>query len=160
VWVVDGEVMSKKLIVAVDGSESSLRAVDHVAFMVADNPDTFLTFFHVMRKDEDFSNVLFQDSTPEAGERVVAPENKHFVDEFQLRAAKRLKKAGIGEERFEIRVAKRVLNVGKAITDRARKGDYGTVVVGRRGISRAFFMGSVSRYVLDKAVNRTVWIVN
>jgi nucleotide-binding universal stress UspA family protein len=160
VWVVDGEVASKKLIVAVDGSESSLRAVDHVAFMVGDNPDAFLTFFHVMRKEEDFSRVLFRDSLSEAGERVVARGNRHFVDQFHIKAAKILKEAGIGEERFEVRVARRVLNVGKAITDRARKGDYGTVVVGRRGVNDTFFIGSVSRYVLEKAANRTVWVVN
>ena len=160
VWVVDGEITSEKIMVTVDGSESSLRAVDHVAFMVGDNPDTFLTFFHVMRREQDFSGVLFEDTDSKAGEKIISRWNKQFINEFHAKAVERLKQAGIGEDRFEIRIVKRTRNVGKAITDTARKGGYGTVVVGRRGVNRSFFMGSVSRYVLDKASNRTVWVVN
>jgi len=160
VWVVDGEVTSKKIMVAVDGSESSLRAVDHAAFMVGDNPEVFLSLFHVMGTGEDLSGVEFEDTESQAEERVIASRNKDFVDSFHVQAVDRLKEAGIGEERYDIRVAMRVHNVGKAIADRARTGDYGTVVVGRRDINRSFFMGSVSKHVLDKTANRTVWVVN
>ena len=52
------------------------------------------------------------------------------------------------------------MNVGKAIVDEAKKGNYGTVVIGRRGVSKAFFMGSVSRYVLDRTRNRALWLVS
>ncbi len=160
VWVVDGEVTSNRIMVAVDGSESSFRALDHVAFMVGDNPNTFLTFFHVMRKEQDFSGVLFEGSHGQTGERIISRLNEQFINEFHARAVEKLEQAGIGEERYEIRIAKRARNVGKAITERARKGDYGTVVVGRRGVNGSFFMGSVSRHVLDKAASRTVWVVN
>jgi hypothetical protein len=33
------------------------------------------------------------------------------------------------------------------------------VIVGRRGINDAFFMGTVSRQVLDRVVGRAVWVV-
>ena len=41
-----------------------------------------------------------------------------------------------------------------------KKGDYGTVVVGRRGVNRAFFMGSVSKYVLNHTEGRALWVVS
>lgn len=51
VWLVDGngpaDKEHEKILVAVDGSESSLRAVDHVGFMVSENPDVRLTLLHV-----------------------------------------------------------------------------------------------------------------
>ncbi len=57
-------------------------------------------------------------------------------------------------------VGKRTMDLGKAILDEAKKGKYGTVVIGRRGVDRAFFMGSVSRHVLDKISERAVWVVS
>jgi nucleotide-binding universal stress UspA family protein len=39
------------------------------------------------------------------------------------------------------------------------KGNFGTVVIGRRGINKAFFMGSVSRYIINRISNRSLWIV-
>jgi hypothetical protein len=45
------------------------------------------------------------------------------------------------------------------ILDFALKGNYETVVIGRRGINKAFFMGSVSRYIINRISNRSLWIV-
>ena len=51
--------------------------------------------------------------------------------------------------------------VGQAIMDYQAAGGYGTVVVGRRGLSKAeeFLMGSVSRSVVQKAHQCCVWVV-
>jgi len=49
--------------------------------------------------------------------------------------------------------------VGKIILYFALKGNYGTVVIGRRGINKAFFMESVSRYIINRISNRSLWIV-
>jgi nucleotide-binding universal stress UspA family protein len=70
------------------------------------------------------------------------------------------KNAGIGEDRYEIRVAETVRNVGKAIVEKASKEDFGTIVIGRSGMNRSFFMGSVSRYVFNRAMNRALWVVS
>ena len=52
------------------------------------------------------------------------------------------------------------MDVGKTILDEARKGNYGTVVIGRRGANGAFYMGGVSRSVLNKMSERAVWVVS
>ena len=85
---------------------------------------------------------------------------RQCLDRFYAHAKRWFREAGLQENQIEIKVKGRILNVGKAIVAEAKKGDYGTVVVGRRGISGAFFMGSVSRYVIDKISDRTVWLVN
>ncbi|MBW2092045.1 MAG: universal stress protein, partial [Deltaproteobacteria bacterium] len=47
-WVIDRQVIEPKLMVAVDGSEASLKAVDHVAFMFGNNPKAEVHFLHVV----------------------------------------------------------------------------------------------------------------
>jgi len=75
-------------------------------------------------------------------------------------AVEKLKNAGIDEDRIETREIKCTLNVGKAIVDDIQKNNYSTVVVGRRGTGKAFFMGSVSKYVLSKTSDRALWLVS
>jgi nucleotide-binding universal stress UspA family protein len=159
VWVVDGEVTSNKIMVAVDGSESSLRAVDYVAFMLGENPDIAVTLFHVLPRLRDYCVIDFEETEADMGQ-VVAQGAQKCIDDFYVQARDKFREAGIQEDQIQVRVSKRTANVGKAIADEAKKGDYGTVVVGRRGMNRSFFMGSVSRHVLDKTANRTVWVVN
>ena len=43
--------------------------------------------------------------------------------------------------------------------DYAEKGDYRTLVVGRRGIDKSFFMGSVSRYMINNLSNGALWVI-
>ena len=47
------------------------------------------------------------------------------------------------------------------IVDQARRGGYGTIVVGRKGVTRVeeFFMGRVSSKVLQLAKDMAVWVV-
>jgi hypothetical protein len=45
--------MQKKILLAVDGSESALRAVDHMAFMLSGNPEVRFCFFHVTPRLKD-----------------------------------------------------------------------------------------------------------
>jgi nucleotide-binding universal stress UspA family protein len=127
--------------------------------MVGDNPEVFLTLFHVIGRGEDFSKIRFEKADRKSRQRNIARESKEFVDEFHAKGIERLKKGGIRKDRFEIRISKRVRNVGKAIVDTAKKGKYGTLVIGRSGINKSFFIGSVSRYVINKASDCVLWIV-
>jgi len=159
VWMVDGEVTSTRIIMAVDGSECSLRALDHLSFVIEQNPKLSVTLFHVMPRFRNYCVIDFDEKETEI-QRVIAKGDKQCIDRFYARALGKFKAAGIQEKQIEIKVVERAVNVGKAIVDEAKKGNYGTVVIGRRGASKAFFMGSVSRYVLDKTSNRALWLVS
>jgi nucleotide-binding universal stress UspA family protein len=159
VWVVGGEVKSKNVMAAVDGSESSLRAVDHLCFMLMGNPEINITIFHVAAKIGDYCEIDFNDTSGEL-EKLVIEGDKRCVQKFYTHAFKKFKDAGIGEDRILIKEVKPRMNVGKAIINEIKKGDYGTVVLGRRGISKSFFMGKVSEYVIGKIENCTLWLVS
>jgi nucleotide-binding universal stress UspA family protein len=158
-WIVDGNVISTRILLAVDGSEYSLRAVDHLSFMVGDNPDISVTLFHVMPRFSNYCVIDF-DKKETDFQQVLAQGDRRCIDRFYVHAREKFNEAGIQERQIEVKVTKRSVNVGKAIVDEAKKGDYGTVVIGRRGASKAFFMGSVSRYVLDRISNRALWLVS
>ncbi len=159
VWVIDGDVTPTRFIVAVDGSESSLRAVDHLCFMVGENPEIKVTLFHVKPRLRDYCMIDFDENKADI-EQVTAQGGKRCIDHFYAHAQKRFREAGIQEKQIGIKVTGRTVNVGKAIVDEAKKGNYSTVVIGRSGAGKAFFMGSVSRYVLDRTQNRALWLVS
>ncbi len=159
VWVVDGEVESKKVMAAIDGSESSLRAVDHLCFMLMENPEISITIFHVAAKMGDYCEIDFNETTGDL-EKLIIEGDKQCVQSFYIHALKKFRDAGINEDRIVIKEVQPRMNVGKAIITELKKGEYGTVVIGRRGISRSFFMGKVSEYVIDKIDNCALWLVS
>ena len=65
VWMVDGNVTSKRILVAVDGSESSYRAIDHAGFILSENPEIKFSLFHVSPDAEDLDAVAFAKDDPD-----------------------------------------------------------------------------------------------
>jgi len=158
VWAIDGEMASNKIMVAIDGSESALNAVDHLSFMVGDNPDARFTLLHITPTLRDYCTIEF-DEEGEIVEDVITHGDKKCVDSFYVHAQQKFKAAGIKEDRIVIREVKSTINIGKTIADEAKKGNFGIVVVGRKGANESFFMGSVSRYVVNKTSDCAVWLV-
>lgn len=156
VWVVDGDVTPSKILLAADGSESSIRAVDHLSFIVGHNPDVRITLFHVVPDSISMGSYALDGFL----EEFLVEKDRQKIKDFHDRVRGMFKKAGIPEDRIEIKEVQRTGNAGKAILEEAETGDYGTVVVGRRGDNRSFFMGSVSKYVLNRAEGRALWVVS
>lgn len=158
-WVVDGKVTSHRVLVTVDGSESSFRAVDHVSFIFRNNPHAVITLFHVTPRLRDYCRLDY--FTEEADlEAAVLQSDQKCIDQFLAIVQKKFADAGISQDQVIIRQTKPRFTIGDAILAEIQKGDHGTVVVGRRGADRAFYMGSVSNYILAKASRRAVWLVS
>ena len=160
VWIVDGEVTSDKIMVAVDGSESSLRAVDHLSFMLMGNPNVEVTLLHVMRNAKEFYEESLDEEPTAELEDLVSSDDKKRIDQFYPLAVKKFKDAGLSESQIDIQTVEGRRRPGKVIIEIAEKGKFGTVVIGRRGINKAFFMGSVSYYVINKASAYSLWVVS
>ena len=158
VWAVGGEADPLKIMVAIDGSESSLRTVDHVSYMVGDNPDVKISFLHVTPRLRDYCTIDF-DEEGDIIEDVITQGDKRCVDSFYLHAQERFKEGGLQENQIEINEVQSTISLGKTIVDQAKKENFGTIVIGRRGANNSFFMGSVSRHILSNAANRAVWLV-
>jgi nucleotide-binding universal stress UspA family protein len=84
------------------------------------------------------------------------------VETFLERAVGRLEKAGLRPDRISTKTVSGVASRAKAIIEEANNGGYGTIVVGRRGLSRVeeFFMGRVSNKVMQLAKEMAVWVVS
>jgi nucleotide-binding universal stress UspA family protein len=160
IWLVDGEVSSTRILAAVDGSEASFKAVDHLAFMLSGNPLARLTFFHVTPKLGDFCEVDFSQEPggPELAE-VILRGDKRCMDDFFATALKKFAETGLGEDRIEIKTHTAMIGVGKSILSAARAGGFGTLVLGRRGMNKAFFSGSVSQHVVENLADAAAWII-
>jgi len=158
VWMVDGNVTSQRVMVAVDGSESSYRALDHVGFMLSENPEIKVSLFHVSPDAEDIDAISLAKDDPDIQD-IVAKGSERLMGKFFADAAQQLKDAGIAADRVEIITTRRKAKVGKMILAEAKKGNYGTVVVGRRGADQSHFFGSVSRYVTERITDSALWLV-
>ena len=129
IWVVGSNVTPAKILVPIDGSEYSLRAIDHLAYIVSDHSD------------------------------LIIKGNQNCIDNFYALALKKLKEFGIKEDRIEIKTVTRLLSIGSPIVDEVKTGNFDTVVMGRSGINKSFFTGSVTNYVLNNISNAAIWII-
>lgn len=158
VWVVDGECRNDGFLVAVDGSANSLRAVDHLAFMVSGSPSVPITLLHVVPRFADHCEIDFEDTSGEAAD-VLTRSDQRCLDRFAAKAIDRLKQAGLDSGSIDFKQVNRATGIGRSILEIARRQRLGTVVLGRRGSGGAFYHGRVCRYVMEKSAERTFWLV-
>ena len=159
VWLVDGEVAAGKVLVAIDGSDACMRAVDHASFILSNNPEVYLTLLHITSDAQRYSKIDFDKEPNPELEEIIARGDKARIEQFYPHAIKKLEGAGISEDRVKLEIIEGKVRIGKAILACAQSGNYSTVVIGRSGIDKAFFMGSASRYIISKVSNRALWIV-
>ncbi|MEE4352503.1 MAG: universal stress protein [Desulfatiglans sp.] len=134
-----------KILIAIDGSEGATRAVDYVASTLGGSAFE-VKLVHVIRSGaEDYM-------------KDARKEIEHVFD----RTKNRLKKSGFQSNQIKSKIITGVRSRAEAIVEEARSGNYGTIVVGRRGLSkvREFFMGRISNKIIQLAKENVVWIVN
>ena len=159
VWVVDGEIESMKILVAVDGSPTSLRVVDHLSYMVGGNPEVNVTFLHVTPKLADFCTIDFEEDEAQTLEAAMLAENAKCIDHFHAQALTMLHEAGLAEEQVRFVTKTTTRSVAKVIRETARRGKYGTVVIGRKGQQKAFFMGGICNKLIQTMTNCALWVI-
>ncbi|MBA4394400.1 MAG: hypothetical protein C0407_12685 [Desulfobacca sp.] len=162
VWVVGGKVTTPRILVAIDGSENSKRAVDHLSFILGSCQDQEIKIllFNVWPGFFTFSGpqiIPNLSEIPPSRQKVEEVTNS-FLDECEGL----LLEAGLAPNMIKKKIGFKTADISKAILSEAQKGGYETIVMGRRGISKAkeFFMGSVSSKILQQVRDLAVWIVN
>ncbi|NIR16328.1 MAG: universal stress protein, partial [Desulfobacterales bacterium] len=133
--VVGGTPQVGKILVGLDGSEGAMRAVDYVGTMVSAHLEVSL--YHAVRALD---------------EKISHKAEKSMKSVFE-EATSRLENGGFRRNQITARTATGVLSRAGAIIQYALKGGYGTIVVGRRGLSEVeeFPMGRVSNKVIHMA---------
>jgi nucleotide-binding universal stress UspA family protein len=159
VWLVDGEVSAGKILAAVDGSEASLRVVDHLSFMMSGDAKMRVTLLHVAGNARNYCEIDLQEQPDAELEEIIVRGDKACIDQFYARVLEKFNQAGIDKERVRFETIKSRKRIGKAVMDFAKKGDYRTLVIGRRGIDKSFFIGSVSRYMINTLSDSALWVI-
>ncbi len=157
VWVVDGRIRPHRLLIAVDNIESAKLIVDHLCLICADRTDLELTFFHISQNTGD-DEVDFLPATAEIDE-IVAREEKQLLDIFWPQVVNKLISAGLESSQINLITPQKKRKIGKMIIEEAENNNYETVVLGRRGSNKAYYFGSVSRYVSERLLDRAIWII-
>jgi nucleotide-binding universal stress UspA family protein len=159
VWVVGGEIKSRKILLAVDVSENSHRAVVYTGDFTAPTKAE-LTLYHVVRSFGigmvDENSILDE----EMKERFVE-EVRNDIPRMFGRHTESLKRCGVARNSISSKHTFPSYSRAADILGEAKEGGYGTIVLGRRGLSEAteFLMGSVTSKVLSRSKGFAVWIV-
>lgn len=156
-WVVGEGAKPKKILLGLDGSEGAMQAVDYVGKMIAGS-DLEVTLVHVIRGGE----------SPKSGYHLLLPSNE-YIEEAKEEIGANMDKArrhliefGVEPNQISKKIVTGAYSRAVAIFEEAKDGDYGTIVVGRRGLSkvREFFMGRVSHKLIHLAKGQAVWVVD
>lgn len=146
----------EKLLIAIDGSASSRRAVDFVADNAGGNNYT-VGLIHVIRG--------FGSLVPDNPEFLMPAENVELAHNEMMELFSDMKakliKAGFDEKRITERIITGVYSRAGAIVQEAEAEGYGTIVIGRKGLSRVqeFFMGRVCNKVIHGGKQFSVWVI-
>jgi len=156
--VVGGNPEPQKVLIGFDGSEGSMKGVDFVCSMLP-GKERVITLCLLVRSlgIHSKSELLFSVEQENAWLRAMS---SHIEPSFP-EAESRLIDAGFHPDHVYIRILENIRSRAEGIKKTAETGGFGTIVVGRRGLSvvKEFTMGRVSRKVLHMAGKMAVWIV-
>ncbi|TVM19477.1 universal stress protein [Oceanidesulfovibrio indonesiensis] len=162
---------SKHVMIAVDGSDNSMRAVEYTAAILGSHDGFMVRLVHIERlPDRD----IFAD---EAAWKASCEEYAENMRSFLADSHKKLVDSGLPEDAVtELYVpscnrptpAKDAIrcsqgaSISQEILRTVEDGGYGTIVLGRRGLSKAeeFLFGSVSSKIVHHVRGCTVWVVS
>jgi nucleotide-binding universal stress UspA family protein len=158
VWVAAEETVSMKMMLAVDGSENSLRVVDYLINMVGANPDLRLTLFHVVPCLRHYYSVDFEKEHLHLQE-ILQRGDQPRMEGFYEKANTRFEAAGLKKSQIEIKTSTQSYDISTGILGEVKRGQYGTVVIGRRGEREAFFTGRIAMRLVQKVSDQVLWVV-
>jgi nucleotide-binding universal stress UspA family protein len=157
--------MAKKILVAVDESKNSLKAVDYVARSM--QATGTVTLFSVIPDATAACDLDGPSLTPlfrKSRKAFCAIEDtkKDHLKAFMEKAKKVLVEGGYPSKNVTIKIRKKKTGIARDILKEAQRGKYTTVVIGRRGLSsvKQFLFGSISNKVVQLAKDVSVIVVD
>lgn len=159
-WVVGGTPEPDNLLVGLDASEGAMRAVDHVVATRNGLGRRQIYLIHVVRAWKTLPPPMLAQLEQERVDALIA-ESEEAIQPVFREATQRLETAGYKPDRIHTQVISGAESRSMAMIQFARQHDIGTLVIGRRGLSRVedFLMGRVGHKIVNTVRNRAVWIV-
>ncbi|MFH2128019.1 MAG: universal stress protein [Pseudomonadota bacterium] len=150
-----------QILLAYDNSQQALRAVEYVGQMFGRVDNVKVIIFGVYDKvpEHDMEDTVFTDQV-RARISVLEREKEKGRDNLD-EAKKLLLRKGFSEDQVKVKYVEKKKGVAKDIIDEVKSGGYGTVVLGRKGVSNlaGMLFGSVSSGVIGNLVGATICIV-
>ena len=133
---------NKKILIALDGSETAALGAAYAAEMLAGQKNLAITLIHIQTEE--------------------SAQNEQAIRHVMGVAREVLLKAGIPQKAVTIVFQKLKAGIARDLLAEIVEGRYGTVIIGRRGLSRAgqFLFGSVSNKIVQNVKDCTVWVVD
>lgn len=160
ICVVDGNPKTRNIMVAMDGSESAMRAVDYLCASLNGIKGRII-LFHAMRRIG-FPELSTAEEDPfKEIEHAVWEDTRKLLAPSVEKAKGHLVNAGFNDDEIIFKVVTGVSSRARALIDEAQDADCGSIMVGRTGISQVgdFNIGRVCQKVLHRAKNLAVWVV-
>ena len=159
VWMVKGKVKSKDVLLAVDNSENSMRAVDHVGFLLS-GTDVNVTVFHSKRDLRRYVPAEVLEEFPGV-QKFWQKKAGDMVAPYMKKARSKLLQAGLAENQISMKLVDGSRSAARDILNEAEENAIGTVILGRKGYSNVedYSMGSTTKKILDRASDMAVCIV-
>jgi len=159
-----------RILVAVDESENSHRAVQYVGALLRRTPDVAVTLFHVLKpmprgllehggSENPVAEARLSEQLRKDQDAWIRREAESECP-FLISAAQTLTQSGFDPSRVALRIGHEE-NIARNILEEARSGNHDTIVVGRHGTSRIkrLFGGGVTDTLLQDAKGFAIWIV-
>ena len=161
IWVLNGEPRNAHFMIPVDCSSHCMAAVDHLAFILHDNPNATITLFHATSFIKTNPNTeqdrCYLKWGKEWQEEVNCPDTTSHYHFFAAQMI--LKEAGFPTTRTNTASPMLDIEPARAITRYSEKNHFDTIVLGRRPDSDKGFFRGVSDRVLANTKDCAVWIV-
>jgi nucleotide-binding universal stress UspA family protein len=168
VWVVGGQPDPSRILLAADKSDSTVRIFDYVTNYLGLR-DKDLLLLHVIRRFElpVTDGVLPAKSARWLGwfegvRREATACEREVMESLFRQRIRAFEETGGDTSRVRTKIVQDASSRAGSVLAEAEQGGYGTIVVGRKGLSRVeeFLMGRVSGKVLQMAKERAVLMVH
>ncbi|PLX86609.1 MAG: hypothetical protein C0617_00620 [Desulfuromonas sp.] len=163
--------MAHKILVAVDGTDESERALEYAAKMAREMEDAHLTIFSV---GEPVPNDFIEhDKLPEGetereqleklweGSDRFHAEHEQVRDKMFKRMVRRAEKLGMEPDHIDTKYASREVSIPAEIVNEAEEGAYEAICLGKHAHTglKELFHGSITDRVKRQAKDCAVWVV-
>jgi nucleotide-binding universal stress UspA family protein len=164
-WVVEGKDLNpKKVMIALDADEAALEVARFAGKMLQGLKGVEILLFHFCGPYCEIPGAQDSDDSREVREYFVTRE-RGKISQIFAQAKKILSDSGLGDPpiqtRFEADTSLTEKKASKQILAAAAQGKFRTLILGRKGITRAreFRLGSVCLRTVVEAENCAVWVV-
>jgi len=165
-----GKTSPKNILIAIDDSDESIRAVHYVGALLRETRDVKVTLFHVLnpmpRELMEHGGSENPETENHLGEQLRRDQEEWVRAEgaieypILMKALERLGQTGFPIDRVTLKFG-HARDIADTIVDEAKAGGYGTIVVTRRGPAgtKRFFGSGITDRLLRDLSGVALWVM-